>query len=61
MIYKNHILTPIKNSKRIFKCEKCDNIIQWQMGNWWYFLDYTRGGFFPLRDCHEMIIAEVLG
>ncbi len=62
MIYKNHNLKSIKNSNKIFKCEKCDNIIQHQIfgSDWWYYLDYSNGIFMPLKDCNDMIIKEII-
>lgn len=63
----NHKLVSIKNSKYIFKCITCDNIIKIEHSlfnnttiAWKYYLDYDKGAFFPLKDCHEMIIKNII-
>lgn len=65
--FKNHKLSSIKNSKYIFNCEKCNNLIKFDSPfmqisgyNWVYYLDYEKGGFWPLRDCHDMLIKDII-
>lgn len=66
MIYKkNHHLFSVKNSQYVFHCSKCDNIVKGEIKTkvgfvWWYYLDYEKGGFWPLKDCNEMIIKKLL-
>ena len=60
----NHDLDSIENSKYIFRCLKCSLIIKLELfpddyiGK--YFLHYKSGHFYPLEDCHEMIVKKLL-
>lgn len=62
---QNHELKSMRNSKYIFHCDRCNNIIKCEyirngVPTLIYYLDYDKGGFWPLKDCNEMIIKEVL-
>ena len=61
--YKKHKLESVKGSKYIFYCKKCNNIIKYSSSLYYdyiYYLDYEKGGFFPLNDCNEIIIKNIL-
>lgn len=66
MIYKNHNLCDYKKSKYLFYCSKCDNIIKGELKTtdggflWWYYLDAEKGGFYPIKDCNDIIIKKLL-
>lgn len=65
MIYKNHNLSSMRNSNYIFHCKNCNNIIKGEVQTkdgfqWWYYLNFEKGGFWPLNDCNEMIIKDII-
>ena len=60
--YLNHDLKSLKNSKYVFYCEKCSNLVKFERSmKYLYYLNYTFGNFYPLTiTCEEMIIKNII-